>query len=76
MDTGDPVTTLSEQLRVPAHQVREIYSAQLQRLASEARIDDFLTVLAVRNARAILRTIVSPKLPYDSLDEDWEDSWD
>jgi hypothetical protein len=70
--------TLSQQLRLPAHQVREIYSAQLDRLASEARIDDFLTVLAVRNARAILRTMASPKPRYDSLDsdEDWEDSAD
>jgi hypothetical protein len=48
-------------LRVPAHQVREIYSAQLERLASETRIDDFLIVLAVRNARAILRVTASPK---------------
>ena len=70
MDTGDPITTLSEQLRVPAHQVREIYSAQLERLASEARIDDFLTVLAVRNARAILRVTASPKVSYDGLDPD------
>ena len=74
MDTGDPVTALSAKFRVPAQEVEEVYSAQLERLSADARIDDFLSVLAIRNARAILRASTSPKVSdsYDGFDPDEE----
>jgi hypothetical protein len=71
MDTGDPVVTLSKKFHIPAQQAQEVYSSQFERLSVDARIDDFLTVLAIRNARAILRTNASPRVTCDdSLDTD------
>jgi hypothetical protein len=49
------VARLSHELQVPLHEVREIYGAQLERLAAQARIHNFLGVLATRNTRDILR---------------------
>lgn len=67
MDIGDPVAALSKKLHVPRQKIEEIYSAQLERLSAEARIDSFLTILAIRNARAILRATASSEVP-DSID--------
>ena len=55
-DVEHLIAALSEELHVPAQRVGEVYWEQLDLLASEARIPDFLGVLALRNARAILRT--------------------
>src|SRR5689334_20316721 len=49
------IEALAERLQVPIEQVDEIYWEQVDRLAADARIHDFLAVLALRNARAILR---------------------
>ena len=49
------IARLSDNLNVPVDEVREIYWEQLDRLAAEARIPSFLTVLAVRNTRSVLR---------------------
>jgi hypothetical protein len=49
------IARLSHELQLPLHQVREIYGAQLERLAADARIQSFLGVLATRNTRNILR---------------------
>jgi hypothetical protein len=72
MDTGDPIAALSAQLHMPPQQVREIYTAQLDRLAGEARIEDFLTILAIRNARAILRA-VAPGTDTDDENDAYSD---
>jgi hypothetical protein len=49
------IARLSRELQVPLQEVREIYGAQLERLAADARIQSFLGVLATRNTRDILR---------------------
>ena len=54
-NAGHLIAALAEQLQVPFEQVDEIYWEQVDRLAADARIQDFLVVLALRNARAILR---------------------
>jgi hypothetical protein len=69
MDTGDPVKSLSEKLHVPPQRARQVYTAQLDRLACDARIEDFLTILAIRNARAVLRA-VAPQSKSDDYDDD------
>ncbi len=55
---GDPrgvIARLSHALQVPLQEVREIYGTQLQRLGVEARVRNFLGVLALRHTRDILR---------------------
>jgi signal transduction histidine kinase len=52
---GGVIARLSHELRVPLHEVRKIYGAQLERLTADARIQKFLGVLALRNTRDILR---------------------
>jgi len=52
---GEVIARLSNQLQIPLHEVREVYGAQLNRLATDARIANFLGVLALRNTRDILR---------------------
>ena len=54
-DVEHLIATLSEHLDIPAQQVGEIYWEQLERLSADARIPDFLIILALRNARRILR---------------------
>ena len=54
-DAAHLVAALAERMQVPFEQVDEIYWEQVDRLAADARIHDFLAVLALRNARAILR---------------------
>jgi hypothetical protein len=54
-DAEHLIAALSEQLHIPAKQVGEIYWKQLDLLTAQARIHDFVGVLALRNARAILR---------------------
>jgi len=52
---GGHIASLAAELRVPLHEVSEIYRAQFERLAAEARIESFLGVLAARHTRSILR---------------------
>jgi hypothetical protein len=72
---GDPrgvIARLSHALQVPLQEVREIYGMQLQRLGVEARVRNFLAVLALRNTRDILRAderraaLRSPHAPGES----------
>jgi len=49
------IARLSHKLHVPLHEVREIYGEQLERLAADARVQSFVSVLALRNTRDILR---------------------
>ncbi len=58
--TGEPrgvIARLSHALQVPLQEVREIYGTQLERLGSDARVRNFLGVLALRNTRDILRAL-------------------
>ncbi len=49
------IATLSEKLKVPEHEVRDIFRKEFDRLATHARISTFLIILAMRNTRSILR---------------------
>lgn len=49
------VANLSQCFSVPLKNVQAIYREQLQRLAEGARIRTFLSVLAMRRTRSILR---------------------
>ena len=49
------IATLSNELKVPAQEVGAIYKNQFDRLAVQARITNYLVVLAMRNTRSILR---------------------
>ena len=56
-EVDDPraIRALSERHQVPELKVIELYKAEYRRLAAESRIANFLSVLAMRNTRAILR---------------------
>jgi hypothetical protein len=51
------IATLSNELQVPVHEIGEIDRKQFDRLAVQARIPNFLVVLAMRNTRSILRGV-------------------
>lgn len=46
---------LAESLHRPLEEVQEIYQQQLDRLASGARVQNFVGALAIRHTRSILR---------------------
>jgi hypothetical protein len=54
-DDARAVAALSEKLNLPEREVVEIYKIEFDRLAEQARIPNFLSVLAMRNTRSILR---------------------
>jgi len=54
-DDSRAIQALSEQLQVPELKVTEVYRAEFSRLAAQSRIDTFLSVLAMRNTRSLLR---------------------
>jgi hypothetical protein len=54
-DIGHLIEVLSERLQIPADKVHQTYREELNRLSAQARIPDFLPLLALRNAREILR---------------------
>lgn len=49
------IADLSQSFSVPFKNVQAIYGEQLRRLAEGARIRTFLSVLAIRRTRSILR---------------------
>jgi hypothetical protein len=49
------VSALARRLHIPVRDVGAIYAKELARLAADARIEGFLSVLALRNTREILR---------------------
>jgi hypothetical protein len=55
-DHATAIATLSEKLKIPKDEVVDIYRKEFDRLAVHARIPTFLVVLAMRNARSILRS--------------------
>ena len=46
---------LAETFHVPEVKVFEVYESEYRRLAAESRITNFVSVLAMRNTRSILR---------------------
>lgn len=50
------IATLAEKLHLPAQEVQQVYLKEFDRLESQARIRGFLGVLALRNARSVLRS--------------------
>ncbi len=49
------IAKLADELRVPVQIVGAIFESQFDRLAVQARITNFLVVLAMQNTRSILR---------------------
>jgi hypothetical protein len=49
------ITTLADKLKVPVHEVGEIYKEEFDRLAAGARIPTYLVVLAMSHTQSILR---------------------
>ena len=56
-DQVTAIAMISEKLKLPFGEVREIYRKEFERLAVQARIPTFLTVLTMRNVRTILRGV-------------------
>jgi hypothetical protein len=54
-DAQRAIQALSEQLRVPELKVLEVYKTEYRRLSAQSRISTFVSVLAMRNTRSILR---------------------
>jgi outer membrane protein assembly factor BamD (BamD/ComL family) len=54
-DAQRAIQALSEQLHVPELKVLEVYKTEYNRLSAESRIATFVSVLAIRNTRSILR---------------------
>jgi len=54
-DAQRAIQALSEQLRVPELKVLEVYKTEYRRLSAQSRIATFVSVLAIRNTRSILR---------------------
>lgn len=52
---GHAIERLSTDLHIPAGEVATVYWAQLDRIGESARIDHYLSILAARNARSLLR---------------------
>jgi len=54
-DARRAIQSLSEKLDVPELKVLEVYKTEYNRLSAESRIATFVSVLAMRNTRTILR---------------------
>jgi hypothetical protein len=48
------IAALSEKLKVPEEEVVKVFRIELDRLSVQARIPNFLSVLAIRNTKSIL----------------------
>jgi hypothetical protein len=54
-DAQRAIQALSEKLDVPEFKVLEVYKTEYRRLSAQSRIATFVSVLAMRNTRSILR---------------------
>jgi hypothetical protein len=54
-DAQRAIQALSEKLDVPELKVLEVYNTEYRRLSAQSRIATFVSVLAMRNTRSILR---------------------
>jgi hypothetical protein len=55
-DHARAIASLAEKLHLPLSEVRQTYLEEFDRLKSRARIAGFVEVLAVSNARSVLRS--------------------
>lgn len=53
-DRDGAIVELSEKLHLPLNEVRKAYLQELDRLKSQARIHNFVEVLAVSSTRSVL----------------------
>jgi len=53
-NSQDPIEALAQETNRPYAEVKQVYEAELARLSSDARITDYLPLLASRRARASL----------------------
>lgn len=54
-DLLQTIRHLAEEMRVPMDEIEQIYSHEVHRLETEARIQSFVGVLAISRTRTILR---------------------
>lgn len=54
-DQARAIATLSDRLHLPVQEVRQVYLREFGRLESQARIRNFLGVLALSRTRSVLR---------------------
>ncbi len=54
-DLTQTIVHLSEKMQVSLDEVHQIYSSEFSRLAAEARIQQFVSILAIGRTRTILR---------------------
>jgi hypothetical protein len=54
-DAQRAIQALSQRLDVPELKVLEVYKTEYRRLSAQSRIATFVSVLAMRNTRSILR---------------------
>lgn len=54
-DAQRAIQALSEKLDVPELKVLEVYKTEYRRLSAQSRIATYVSVLAMRNTRSILR---------------------
>ncbi len=54
-DLAQRIADLSEKMQVPFDEVHEIYTSEVNRLAAEARIQQFVSILAIGRTRTLLR---------------------
>jgi hypothetical protein len=54
-DLSQTMTHLSKKMQVPLDRIHEIYAGEVNRLAAEARIHQFVSILAIGRTRTILR---------------------
>ncbi len=56
-DSSQTIAQLSEKMQVPLDQIQAIYADEVDRLAAEARIQQFVSILAISRTRTILRKL-------------------
>ncbi len=54
-DLFQTITHLSEEMQVPLDRIHEIYVGEVNRLAAQARIQQYVSVLALGRTRTIVR---------------------
>jgi len=54
-DLSQTIAHLSEKMQVPLDRIQEIYAGEVDRLAAAARIQQFVSILAIGRTRTILR---------------------
>lgn len=59
-EVSQTIRHLSEKMQVPLERIEEIYTGEVNRLAAEARLQQFVGILALHRTRSILRERRAP----------------